>query len=560
MDIIEHYIKNSSLVDIPVDYADLLNEAIGIESLLRGDGRMDTFIDKLESGTLQRTKGNGTFPIKDKSLWTKMKKELKSASGPADLEHWKGTTGDFKKLTGFALNQVDKQLNGLALDKSKVPSGEDWEAMIVVGVAMNNGKNPEKECPSEWKRVKKKWAVPYIEPSLALAKEFKNKGLVPLSQSGTSKGELTKEWDSWRDIAGGTKNKTAKTDLEGGGKKISLKKSGGSQAMSAKNGEAIATFYAACDIMGENSSSEVNSIIDTLRDGVMTMDNDADPYKGEIGALEKDLKKLNADGGKGFSAEKIRKLKVWKDRLDAGRKDGEKVTSKMNSLFLNNTKFKNAFVFEASSGSRKFGDSSVARANYLVEFNALTGKISHKYSMKDESDEIKKLSSMFKFYMSFKSSGNSSPYMALRGNLDMNPSKVIAWMKKRVISENVVNSDLCPTFDTIIKEAFDKFGDVGFVLSENVSSYELLTEWEKFVKFKKFLSDKVKSGVDVVKNISKSAFENFKKMWEWIKERLLAAFDWIKKQGRKALEFLLKFFGIELTRCGADGPFELFTE
>ena len=75
-----------------------------------------------------------------------------------DLEHWKGTKGDFKKLTGFALNQVDKEINGLALDRSKVPSGEDWEAMIVVGVAMNEGKGTQKECPSEWKRIKKKWS------------------------------------------------------------------------------------------------------------------------------------------------------------------------------------------------------------------------------------------------------------------------------------------------------------------------------------------------------------------------------------------------------------------
>ena len=136
---------------------------------------------------------------------------------------------------------------------------------------------------------------------------------------------MSKDWDAWRDIGGGTKNKTAKTDLEGG-KKISLKKAG--IKMSAKNGEAIATFYAPRDILGQNSSSEVNSIIDTLRDGVMSMDDDTDPYKGEIGELEDDLKKLDADGGKEFSPEKIRKLKVWKTRLDAGRKDGEAVTSK----------------------------------------------------------------------------------------------------------------------------------------------------------------------------------------------------------------------------------------
>ena len=558
MDIIEHYIKNSSLVEIPKDFKKLIGEAkMTMADLFKRDNKQ-VLIDKLESGTLI-VDDESMVKVSDKQLWNKMKDQLNKAKSGDDLASWQGGSGDFKTLTGYALGKVEKELNGFS-NSSGGPSGEDWEAMIVVGVAMNDKKNPAKECASEWERVEKKWVDPYIEQALKLAKEFKSAGLIPVSQSGTSKGTLSKDWDKWRDIGGGKKNKTAKTDLEGGGKKISLKKAGGSQAMSAKNGEAIATFYAACDIMGENSSSEVNSIIDTLRDGVMTMDDDTDPYKGEIGALEKDLKKLDSNGGKGFSSEKIQKLKVWKDRLDAGRKDGAAVTSKMNSLFLSNSDFKNAFVFEASSGSRKFGDSSVARADYLVEFDADSGVIKSQYSMKDESDQIKKLASMFKFYMSFKSSGNSAPYMALRGNLEMNPSKVIAWMKKRVVSESVTGYDFCPTFDTIIKEAFDKFGEVDSVLSENISSYELLTEWEKFINFKKFVSDKIKKGVEVFKNISKSAFEKFKKMWEWIKARLLAAFDWIKKQGRKALEFLLKFFGIELTRCGADGPFELFTE
>ena len=47
----------------------------------------------------------------------------------------------------------------------------------------------------------------------------------------------------------------------------------------------------------------------------------------------------------------------------------KQLLQKMNSLFLSNSKFKNAFVFEASSGSRKFGDNSIARADYLVEFD-----------------------------------------------------------------------------------------------------------------------------------------------------------------------------------------------
>ena len=560
MDIVEHYIKNSSLVDIPVDLNKILIQEDGLAkaSLLRGDGRKEIFIDNLENGSIFTQSGD-VVKIKDKKLWSSLKKQLVSASGSLP-DSW---NKDFNTATGVALGKISKKESGLGKG-SRGPTGEDWEAMIVVGVALNDKKNPATECPSEWERVEKKWVPPYIDSALSLAKEFKSKGLVPLSQSGTSKGSLTNEWNSWRDIGGGTKNATAKTDLTGGSKKISLKKSGGSQAMSAKNGEAIATFYAACDILGKNSSSQVNKIIDTLKDGVMSMDDEEFPYKGEIGELESDLKKLEKDGDKAFSPDKVKKLKIWKDRLEQGRLDGAKVTTDMNKLFLDNNKFKEAFVFEASSGSRKFGDSSEARADYLVEFDAGSGKISHEYSMRDESDQIKQLASMFKFYMSFKSSGKSAPYMALRGNLVLNPSKVTKWMKNVVgISESLVNLDYCPTFDTIVREAFAQHSECNLLLED--SSYKsYLTEgrWS-FDGFKKWMSDTYDSAKDKVKSgyqtIKKKTFDKLKKMWEWIKERVNIAFEWIKRQGAKALQFLLRFLGIEVNGCKADGgPFALF--
>jgi hypothetical protein len=238
----------------------------------------------------------------------------------------------------------------------------------------------------------------------------------------------------------------------------------------------------------------------------------------------------------------------------------------MNKLFLDNNKFKEAFVFEASSGSRKFGDSSEARADYLVEFDAGSGKISHEYSMRDESDQIKQLASMFKFYMSFKSSGKSAPYMALRGNLVLNPSKVTKWMKNVVgISESLVNLDYCPTFDTIVREAFAQHSECNLLLED--SSYKsYLTEgrWS-FDGFKKWMSDTYDSTKDKVKSgyqsIKKKTFDKLKKMWEWIKERVNIAFEWIKRQGAKALQFLLRFLGIEVDGCKADGgPFALFPE
>jgi hypothetical protein len=548
MDVIEHYIKTHALCDIPAGFGVLLDEAIQLPSLLRGDGRMNIFIDKLEDGSLEQVDGKGKISIQDRTLWKRMKKELLAAKSAEQLDHWKGTGGDFKTLTGVSLSAVDKKVNGLATDRATTPSGEDWEAMIVVGVAINDKKNPEIVCVDEWTRVEKKWADPYIEPALKIAKEFKKKGLVPVTQSGTSQGTLSKDWSSWRDIAGGIKNKTAKTDLDGGGKKISLKMAGGSQAMSAKNGEAIATFFAACDILGKDSPGEVTKIIDRLKNGVMTMDSDKDPYKGEIRPLDKDLKTLSIKGKDSFDTEQVRKLGVWKKRLDRAREDGEYITNQMNTLFSNNPKFKDAFVFEASSGFCKFGNSSPARADQLVEFNAKTGSISAEYSMSDQNDTIKKLSSLFNFYMSFKSSSGSSAYMALRGNLMKKPKDVPKEMPKSV-NEVTEFGDVCPTFSTIVKEGLAQNPSMKMLLTE--SPLDNINEVWKIVK-------KV---IDGVKSVGKSAKDKFVQMWNWIKERVEVAFDWIKKQGRKALQFLLKFFGIELEKCGlSGGPFELFSD
>jgi hypothetical protein len=145
--------------------------------------------------------------------------------------------------------------------------------------------------------------------------------------------------------------------------------------------------------------------------------------------------------------------------------------------------------------------------------------------------------------------------MALRGNLELDPKKVTAWMKNQVINENLVHNSICPTFSTIINEAFSKHGEVGKLLLEGTST-DTLNEWVKWETLKK----KIKSGKDAVAGITKSAYNKFVQMWEWIKERVNVAFEWIKKQGRRAIEFLLKFFGLEVNKCGINGPIELFSE
>ena len=82
MDIIEHYIKNSSLVEIPTEFAELLNEASdkngglgGLATLFTIDSHRDNkkmFISKVDSNDLRDNK-NKKLKIKDKKLWKQMK-------------------------------------------------------------------------------------------------------------------------------------------------------------------------------------------------------------------------------------------------------------------------------------------------------------------------------------------------------------------------------------------------------------------------------------------------------------------------------------------------------
>ena len=277
-----------------------------------------------------------------------------------------------------------------SLGKEPSPSGEDWEAMITVGQRTRKGKDPSKETPDEWDRVSRKelWTGTLITQSETLAKEFDKIGLPNLTQTGSGKGggKVSKEWSKW-----GGKNATPKTDIMSGKKRISLKKTGGSQVMSAKAPEGIATFNAASKMMGKNAPKETAKIIDFMQNE--TMDLTGSGYKGSVTDLEKEL-----ETSKG-NPQKMKNLKPFKDELDATRKNIGTLTTKIVKVFNDNPTFKKHFVFEAATGQVKFGDTSPSRADVMVEFDDAKGKITHNYSLKsvDEAD-VQTLTNLYKFY------------------------------------------------------------------------------------------------------------------------------------------------------------------
>ena len=186
-----------------------------------------------------------------------------------------------------------------------------------------------------------------------------------MKQTGSGKGGVAVS-DNWQKLyqrhgGKGKMNATPKTDVIGGGVKISLKKAGGSQVMSSKEQESFATFEAALLLYGEEYPKSVNSILTDFKNDVLTMEESG--YKGSIDNLEADIKKSKGN------AKEMEKLQSYKDNLDLVRQNGEKLTIKINELFLNDPKIKQMFIFEAASGITKFGDKSISRAERMVEFD-----------------------------------------------------------------------------------------------------------------------------------------------------------------------------------------------
>ena len=516
-----------------------LTELAGAD-LFKRDNK-ERFIKLVDDGELKDNNSN-VLDV-DKNLWPELKKQLQDAESWDDIPKTGKSWTNFNNTFGVALGKVGKGVNDLSGGKQggKAPTGEDWEAMIVLGQKEEDG--DDFDGTDEWNRIKPKgyWDDDFNrKASIKLAKAFNTKGLNKLEQTGSGKklksAPITKEWKEW-----GATNATPKTDLKSGKKYVSLKKVGGSQVMSAKKEEGIATFKAAQITMAEKSPKEAQDIVDFMKEN--TLDLSGSGYKGSVEDLEKELEKAKGN------PQKIKKLKPFQDELKAVRKNGKVLTKQMVGVFQKNPIYKKHFVFEAATGSVKFGDTSPSRANIMVEFDPDKGKITHNYSLKSVDDaDVQKLSNLYKFYASFKSSGNSSPYMAIRGNVVDAPAKVLAHTKKILNMGESLEEGTHLTFKAIMNEALTMNEYGRKVLHEN--TIEQLDEFA--------LLDKIKKGVS---SVVKKVRDKFTQMWNWIKEKVSQAFDFIKSLGEKMLLGLFKFFGIEPTNVGLKGrgP-ELFTE
>src|SRR5210317_585231 len=347
--------------------------------------------------------------------------------------------------------------NHLKSGKS-MPSGEDWESLIIV--AFN-----EKYEGYEWERAEKFWSD-YGEDAKKVADSFrkviKSKNL---SQLGASTAALNSNW--------GGSNKTPKTDILGDtDERISLKKAGGSQLMSGGPEEALATFDAAMQMVGQNKPKVLDSFLNTLEEKMGRMSQ-----SGTITALQK-----LRDSGEQLTKDQEKQIAEM-EKLQLNAKE---INLDKSSVFKD-IYFKSCFCFEAATGTTKFADKK-AVANELIEFNPGSGEITAHLPMK-KIEDAKVLANSNSFYVSFKTGGGGSkPYLALR-------TKKMS--KKQILDEDI------ETFRDIVVEEFSK-SDYGMNFL-NEANEEQLNEFQIFNKLSKG-----------IKNVSSKIKDQAKKILDGI--------------------------------------------
>lgn len=379
------------------------------------------------------------------------------------------------------------------------PTGEDWEALIICGY------NGIDENSNEWKRAQVFWPS-YGKEARNIAEQFRkiiksNK----LSQLGSSTAALNSDW-------GGT-NKTPKTDILGdSNEKISLKKAGGSQLMSAGKEETLATFDAAMKMVGENQPQLLKSFLDKLEQKMGAMNE-----KGTITALQQ----LRDSGEELTPAQEKAIAEMEQLQLNA-----KEINKDMEDVFKD-MYFKTCFCFEAATGTSKFADKN-AVANELIEFEP-SGKITAHLPMKTIND-ARVLAAKNSFFVSFKTGGTTAkPYLSLR-------TKQVS---KSKLAENV-------TFRDIISEEFSRYNFGEKILSEGTK--QRLDEFQLFNKF-----------INNVKNLSGKVKQQVKNILSAIMKRVKEAIDYIKTLGGKMFNAILNFLGMEVSNVNINtsGPFPL---
>lgn len=465
------------------------------------DNGKDFILDLKAGGKKFSTKG-----IADTDEWkNNLRPRLAGASNEDDpkfnMPDWRST---WAKLTGVAISKIDKIANDFSTKSGKGPSGAEWEALIALGFEALAGRDPEDHA-SEWQTAGKFWDE-WEDQAIGIAKDLKKQG-APFNKvdrlqnvgSGLGSIKLNPKWLG--------SNKTPKTDLmtPSGKVKISLKKKGGSQLMSAKKEEAMSTAIAALENLSKNSKTrnELEKLADDMGEKMVQME-----VPGEMGDLRG----------------RIDDKQLQKDIAQADKYTVE-LNTDIEKYINNNKEFKSYFCWEAATGEFKFDQAITAIANSIVVFSE-SGKIEKTLILDNALSAGSALANKNDFYVSFKtSSKKSKSYLAFRSR---------GRSAKRGALSDSTEIIKVPTLSAIIREELES----SLQLNENLWS---ILEAEQLNEFE--LLNKLTS---TARKIGSSVYNKVKEVIKSIQVRMKAALNQLKQLGGAFFQAVLGFFGVEI--------------
>ncbi len=476
----------------------------------------------------------------------------KTKSGKYQSPKWKVVSSN-NNIDYIPLNHLGKD----SVKPSSTPSGGEWESMISIGYNMQ--RLSQTTGPTETAAKAEEYGIPFNE-YVSMKEDFWGKwgdsaievgkafyaesdfGHKKMTQYGKGKGTLTGPWKSWH--TGGRKNTTPKTDMYvgagGKGQRISLKKVGGGQVMSAAEGESIATFNAALAWMGEENITEVSKMIEDMKKGFK---------KVTLGGSITDLKAKKGFASKGQMTEPERDGLM--NQIATQDKVHEKLGEDMNTLFNKNPQLKYWFIYEAATGGKKFGPKDIATADFVVEFDPSKKQSGAIKKFKDlrNPTEINNLVNETDFYCAFKT-GAKNPYTAMR-------TKFVKDEKRSNKNEQFEfdNIDDVPTLRNLIIDHIESNELTRTFLPENFEQLDEFALLNRAIQGIKRGATKLKAGA---KELYLNLIVRVKNFVEGLVEKVGMVLDKIKKLAGKALHALLKFFGFEVDTVTSSGPALVF--
>ncbi len=377
-------------------------------------------------------------------------------------------------------------------DAKKGPSGAEWES--VIAVAVNKIKGKTWDSGDEWKVAQPFWEE-YGSTGMKIANEFIAQiGVDKLKGTGQSSASLNPKWRG--------SNKTPKTDIMSSKHNISLKKAGGSQLMSGSAEEVISTVEAAQETFGANNKKAVENLVKNMEKKLIKLSE-----KDSVSSIDdlRDKEKLTDK-----EMEQIAEL-------DSARIGAKEVEEEFNKVF-SSREFLGHFCFEAATGNIKFKDNWPS-ATVVCTFNADQGKLSNVLFLDSAESAGQKLANGNSFYISFKSTAGSHPYLAMRSK-----------KKSKKAMQAAMNEAGIPTLKTILTEEIAK---EKMLLNED---YEQLDEFAILNTLSRQLSTATSNIKKVVVNV-----------WKGIIERIKKALAMIARLGKKAMSTLRRFFGLDIS-------------